>query len=123
MSKIKGKDTGPEIKLRKALWAEGFRYRINYKLPGKPDIVFPGKRIVIFVDGCFWHCCPLHGAKPKTNREFWNKKLKKNKERDNKINRKLNEMGWKVLRFWEHQIKNNLKEVTEGIQQTINNRT
>lgn len=108
MSQIRDKDTKPEIILRKALWGLGYRYRINYKLTGKPDIVFPGKHIAVFVDGCFWHCCPKHCKMPETNREFWEKKLHRNVERDKEVTLKLKKDGWKVIRIWEHEIKSNL---------------
>ncbi len=106
MSQIRSKDTGPEIKLRKSLWSLGLRYRLHYKLPGKPDIVFVSSRIVIFVDGCFWHGCPYHGVQPKTNSKFWNEKIRTTKYRDKRNQKLLEKSGWKVLRFWEHDIKN-----------------
>lgn len=80
-------------------------WRRNYPLPGKPDFVFPPKKIVVFVDGCFWHGCPLHGSIPKTKQEFWMKKLNRNMERDKEVNTILSERGWRVIRFWEHELK------------------
>lgn len=115
MSQIKGKNTGPEMRLRKALWAVGLRYRLNYSLPGKPDIVFPGKKLVVFVDGCFWHGCPRHAVFPKKNREFWETKIKGNIARDLKVNAALNALGWRVFRIWEHEIKANLQSVVDRI--------
>src|SRR3990167_909880 len=82
MSRIKGKNTKPEVALRKALWGLGFRYRIKSRLPGKPDIVFPALKVAIFVDGCFWHKCPEHYISPKTRVDFWEKKISGNVERD-----------------------------------------
>ena len=120
MSKIKGKNTKPELALRKALWSSGYRYRLNYKLKGNPDIVFPSKRIAIFVDGCFWHKCPKHFVKPKSNAEFWAKKIKKNAERDKEINKELECMGWKVLRYWEHEIKSCKDNLVEKIIRELN---
>jgi DNA mismatch endonuclease (patch repair protein) len=105
MSRIRGKDTGPEMLLRKGLWKMGFRYRIHYKLPGRPDVVFVSRRIAIFVDGCFWHGCPDHGVRPKTNSAFWNKKILGNMDRDQKNRKLLEKEGWTVLRFWEHEIE------------------
>jgi len=108
MSKIRSKDTKPELTLRKALFARGFRYRVNDKhLPGKPDIVLPKYKTVIFMHGCFWH--RHEGCKyaytPKTNTEFWVAKITTNKERD-KINiQKLDALGWNVLTVWECEIR------------------
>jgi len=119
MSRIRGKNTKPEIALRKALWVLGLRYRLHYKLPGKPDIVFVGKKVAIFVDGCFWHGCPLHSTKPKTNSSFWKKKLQGNIDRDDKNKTLLEKSGWKVLRFWEHEIADSLSEISKTIFRTV----
>jgi DNA mismatch endonuclease, patch repair protein len=110
MSKIKGTNTSPEISLRKALWKLGHRYRKNYKkLPGKPDIVFIKKRVVVFIDGEFWHGYEWEKKKTKikANRLYWITKIEKNISRD-KINRKqLEKQNWKVIEFWMHEIKDN----------------
>lgn len=111
MSRIRSKDTKPEIMLRKSLFAQGFRYRINYKkLPGKPDIVLPKYKTVIFVNGCFWHghenCKIAHI--PKSNIAFWKKKISKNKERDLENNIKITQLGWKVITIWECEISKKL---------------
>lgn len=121
MSRIRGKNTKPEILLRKELWALGFRYRIKNKLPGHPDVVFPRKRVAVFIDGCFWHCCPKHCKMPETNRDFWEKKLHRNVERDKEVTRKLKKDGWKVIRFWEHQIKSDLISCVNRIVRYLNN--
>ncbi len=108
MSKIRGKDTKPEIRLRKALWAEGYRYRVNYKkLIGKPDIVFKKYKTVVFIDGEFWHGYNWEEKqhKIKSNRGFWIPKIERNMQRDKEVNVRLEEMGYKVFRFWEYQIK------------------
>lgn len=115
MSRIRGKDTKPELLLRKSLWANGFRYRLKSRLPGKPDIIFPKKKIVIFVDGCFWHGCPVHSHRPATNTRIWEEKLNNNIKRDKKVNRELAELGWVVLRFWEHEIRQELPAATAKI--------
>ena len=104
MSRIRGKDTKPEIVLRKLLWAAGYRYRLKNRLPGRPDIIFPGSKLAIFIDGCFWHGCPKHAVMPKTNRAFWRRKLYRNMERDREVNQQLRKMGWRVVRLWEHQV-------------------
>jgi DNA mismatch endonuclease (patch repair protein) len=105
MRSIHSKNTSPELKLRKALWSRGFRYRIHYGKE-KIDIAFPSKKVAIFVDGCFWHGCPIHSHLPKTNTAYWTPKLRKNIERDNVANKKLKSNGWSVLRFWEHELFN-----------------
>jgi DNA mismatch endonuclease, patch repair protein len=104
MSRIRGADTKPEIELRKALWHLGLRYRIRNKLPGRPDLVIRSTRTVIFVDGCFWHRCPVHSKPPKTNSQFWQDKLEINVSRDHRVTRELKAMGWRVIRIWEHEI-------------------
>ena len=120
MSRIRGKNTGPEIKLRKLLWTQGVRgYRIHYKLPGKPDIIFTKKKIAIFIDGCFWHKCPVCFQEPETRKEFWMKKINSNVERDLKNTRQLEDDGWTVLRFWEHEIRKTPDNVVEKILQYL----
>ncbi|MDE6028304.1 MAG: very short patch repair endonuclease [Muribaculaceae bacterium] len=108
MAAIKGKNTKPEIMVRKFLFAKGLRYRINNrKLPGTPDIVFKKYRTVVFVDGCFWHGhegCPYYKL-PKTNTEYWEYKIRHNKARDISDTTVLQLMGWKVIRIWECQIR------------------
>jgi len=121
MQHIRSKDTSIEIKLRKALWHEGIRYRKNYKeLPGKPDIAITKYRIAIFCDSSFWHGRDFDIKKPvDTNREYWDSKIKKNMKRDIDVNRQLKEMGWVVLRFWDTEINKKLEmcvnTVIEGI--------
>lgn len=120
MSRIRGSDTKPEILLRKELWARGMRYRLKYRvngrmLIGRPDLVFPGKRLAVFVDGCFWHGCPEHATKPKKNAEFWKNKLKRNVERDEEVSESLRQQGWIVMRIWEHDINSDLNKVVQDI--------
>jgi len=105
MSRIRGRDTQPERLLRKAVWALGLRYRLQFRIGRiRPDLVFVGTKLAVFVDGCFWHGCPLHATMPKNNRDFWEKKLKRNYERDAENTQKLEAEGWRVLRIWEHEI-------------------
>ena len=107
MSQIKSKNTKPELKIRHFLYSKNIRgYRVNSKLPGRPDVVFTKYKLVIFIDGCFWHKCPKCYREPQTNKEYWVNKIEKNVERDKKVNKILKSDGWKVLRFYEHQIKN-----------------
>ncbi len=116
MSRIRGKNTVPEIKLRKMLFAAGIRgYRIHYNLPGKPDIVFVKKKIAVFIDGCFWHKCPVDFQEPENRKEFWMKKIQSNVDRDKKVNAQLKNDGWTVIRIWEHEIKKGPEEVVKKI--------
>lgn len=122
MSQIKGKDTAPEIVIRRLLYSNGIRgYRIHYPLPGKPDIVFIRKRLIVFIDGCFWHKCPECFTIPQTRTEFWLDKLNKNVERDRKVNKKLTDDGWNVLRFWEHEVRENPEEIVRKILSELKN--
>lgn len=77
-------------------------WRRHLPIDGKPDFCFPTQRVAVFIDGCFWHCCPKHGTNPKSNTSYWGEKLRKNRLRDQRVRRLLNKKGWKVLRFWEH---------------------
>jgi DNA mismatch endonuclease (patch repair protein) len=104
MSAIGSKNTKPEIALRKALWARGLRFRIHYGKE-KIDVAFPSRKLAVFVDGCFWHGCPEHFRLPKTRKSYWHPKLKKNKERDRAKEERLKLEGWKIMRFWEHELK------------------
>lgn len=107
MAGIRGKDTKPEMIIRKALFARGFRYRLHdKKLPGKPDLVFPQYHAIIFINGCFWHRHNCHLFKwPSTRPEFWKNKINKNVEVDKKNYKKLKQDGWYILTVWECAIK------------------
>lgn len=105
MSHIRSKGTKPELKVRRWLWSNGYRYRLNVKsVPGKPDIVMRPYRTAIFVNGCFWHghegCCKI----PQTSRDFWQAKIRRNRERDAANYRILRENGWQVIVIWECQL-------------------
>ena len=119
MSRIRGRDTKPELLLRTALWAAGLRYRLANRLPGKPDIVFPGRRVAVFVDGCFWHGCPEHYKRPFSNTEFWDAKISGNRERDNRRTKELRKAGWKVIRIWDHEIKKNPLRVVNKVVRAL----
>lgn len=107
MSRLGRRDTRPELALRSELHRRGLRYRVDRApLPGlrsRADLVFGPARVAVYVDGCFWHSCPEHGTKPKSNREWWDQKLSRNRERDSETDRVLHEHGWKVVRVWEHE--------------------
>lgn len=105
----------------KALWRRGLRFRKNVrKLCGTPDIAIQKYKVVIFIDSCFWHGCPLHFKRPKTNQEFWDAKISRNKERDKEVDTYYTEMGWNVLRIWEHEIRRNLDETVDSTLEFVN---
>lgn len=117
MKSNKRKDTKPELIVRKALRDAGYPgYRLQWKIPGRPDICYPGMHIAIFVNGCFWHRCPhCNPSIPKHNRDFWVDKFEKNIERDERNYDLLKKEGWDVIIIWECEVKNNLKVVIEQI--------
>ena len=124
MAAIHGKDTKPEMVVRRYLWGHGYRYRLNHpRLPGKPDIVMRKYRTCIFVNGCFWHGhegCRYYTI-PKTNTEFWVNKVKRNKERDVKVQHELAAMGWHCITIWECELKPKVREKTlESLAYTLN---
>lgn len=110
-----------ENKVSKALWNKGFRFRKNSKLYGKPDIAIKKYKVVVFIDSCFWHVCPEHGRIPKTNEEFWVKKLNRNQERDKEVNQYYNQNNWKIMRVWEHEIKQDFEGTVSEISNFISN--
>lgn len=122
MSRIKSKNTKPELRLRKAMWADGIRgYRLHWKkVPGRPDLCFPGQKKAIFVNGCYWHRCPLCDLSlPKSNVAFWKEKFKKNVERDKRKLVELKNMKWSTLVLWECEIKNDLDKSLNQVRQFL----
>ena len=107
MSRIRGQgNKRTELELIRVFRQNGIKgWRRKYPAFGKPDFVFPALRLAVFVDGCFWHCCPKHRTWPQNNEAFWEKKLEANGERDKEVTRELKKKGWKVLRIWEHELK------------------
>lgn len=129
MRAVHSRNTGPELRLRKALWAKGIRYftadgwsRLSgVRLPGSPDLVIPSVKLAVFVDGCFWHGCPLHYEAPQSRADFWAKKLSDNKARDATVNKELEQLGWTVLRIWEHSLRpSKLPATVDQVVCTIN---
>jgi DNA mismatch endonuclease, patch repair protein len=120
MAANRRRDTSPEIEVRSALHARGLRFRVDYPvLPRRRgDIVFPRQRVVVFIDGCFWHSCPEHGTTAKANATYWADKLKANSRRDRDTNARLSNDGWRVLRFWEHhppdEVADRIADVVTG---------
>jgi DNA mismatch endonuclease (patch repair protein) len=103
----KREDTRPEAALRSALHRRGYRFRIHLRIDTddvrvRPDIVFTRRRLAVFIDGCYWHSCPIHGNQPRANASYWHWKLATNKARDARVNVALRRSGWTVLRLWEH---------------------
>lgn len=84
-------------------------WRRNWPLPGRPDFVFPKARLALFVDGCFWHGCPIHGRQPTSNSDYWTVKLERNRQRDREVNRRIRVLGWKVIRIWHHELSRKLR--------------
>ena len=125
MRSNKGKDTKPELTLRKALRESGFPgYRINWKkVPGRPDISYPGRKVAIFVNGCFWHRCPhCNLPLPKSHTDFWKRKFDRNVERDRRKTEELESLGWTVVTVWECEIKKDLPTVVSRLIEVIKGR-
>lgn len=123
MARVRQKGTLAEIELRRALHAKGLRYRLHVPLLKKPrrvaDIVFSGAKVAVFVDGCFWHGCPEHASWPKSNAEFWHEKIETNRSRDADTDQRLNTLGWRTVRIWEHEDAN---EAANRIAELVNAR-
>lgn len=107
MSAVRKRDNGPEMAVRRLLHAAGLRYRVAWPVPGQRrrtiDIAFTRARVAVYIDGCFWHGCPLHGTSPKANAAWWAEKIAANRARDADVTAQLHDLGWTVLRFWEHE--------------------
>ena len=124
MARVRGRDTGPEMALRRALWSEGLRYRLHARdLPGRPDLVFRSKRLAVFVHGCFWHRhdCPAGSREPKTNRAFWRSKFEANVARDANARDALKASGWSVLAVWECELRRpaQVSEAVDRVRQGL----
>lgn len=114
MRAVKSRDSKIEHDFRRELWRRGFRYRKNAaKYYGKPDIVLKKYKTVIFIDSCFWHGCPEHLRMPSSRQEYWNNKIGKNRKRDLAVNEYYKNMGWAVIRIWEHDLKKNADEAVD----------
>lgn len=118
------RDTGPELAVRRALYARGRRYVVNRLLRVgdvrvRPDLVFVGPRVAVFIDGCFWHGCPMHGTQPRANPGYWGPKIARNRERDARNTAALESEGWAVVRAWEHE---NVQEVVRRVEAALASR-
>lgn len=114
------RDTKPEVRLRSVLHRRGLRFRKDAPVSTdlrtvRVDIVFPRQRVAVFVDGCFWHCCPVHGTRPRTNGSYWQAKLDRNVSRDDSVNDALQRAGWNVIRIWEHENADEAAAVIEEV--------
>lgn len=121
MARVRRSGTSCEINLRKALHRAGYRYRLSggRGLPGTPDLVLTRHRLAIFVDGCFWHGCGQHGSMPKTNTKFWRTKITKNTQRDRRVDRSLRRLGWRVLRIWEHELRDDRDKAVRRVRRAL----
>jgi|SRR5690348_2895793 len=123
MSRIRSTGTGPEITLRKQLWKRGLRgYRLNVRgLPGRPDIAWRRARLAVFVDGAFWHGHPSAFREGKSG-DYWDKKIRRNMERDRAADQALNELGWRVLRFWDFEVKADAESCVDAVEKALGQR-
>lgn len=123
MSRIRGKDTGPELLLRRALHGVGARYRIHDgTVPGRPDVSHKGARVAVFVDGCFWHGCPEHYQKPDNNEAFWEEKLAENQRRREEVIEQLRDDGWQIFELWECEVQERPVALAREIAEAIGRR-
>ena len=126
MQSNRGRDTSPEMAVRRRLHAAGLRYRVSVrplpKLRRTADIVFTKARVAVFVDGCFWHGCPDHYQAPARNADFWTAKRLRNRERDVETDRELIDAGWLPLRFWEHEVRTDPDDVVARIREALQSR-
>lgn len=123
MKRVKQKDTAAELALRSALYERGLRYRLHRRIEGVVvDVVFVTAQVAVFVDGCFWHGCPLHATFPKSNQTYWLPKLAENKERDLRQSQKLRLAGWQVIRLWEHECLPTSRGAVGRIERAVSRR-
>jgi DNA mismatch endonuclease (patch repair protein) len=123
MSRIRGKNTKPEIQLRKAVFAEGVRFRVhNRSVLGTPDISHKGAKVAVFVDGCFWHGCPTHYSRPRSRQTFWDNKLAYNRDLRARVLNGLASDSWHVVQVWECSVRSNAKQAAGDIARAVNQR-
>lgn len=115
MSRVKNKNTSLEVNFSKELWRRGFRFRKHPNYFGKPDLALKKNKIVIFIDSCFWHGCKKHLRMPSSNIDYWNTKILRNIERDKEVNSYYKSLKWKIIRVWEHQLKDNKERISISI--------
>ena len=124
MSVLRRRDNGPEMAVRRLLHRAGLRYRVSWPVPGQRrrtiDIAFTRARLAVYIDGCFWHGCPIHATSPKANSKWWADKIAANRARDADVTAQLQGLGWTVMRFWEHEKP---EDVASQIQQSAHSRS
>tara|TARA_Y100000590_G_scaffold397840_1_gene479655 strand:+ start:1079 stop:1483 length:405 start_codon:yes stop_codon:yes gene_type:complete len=118
MSRIRGTRTKPELEIKSMLDGRKLRYQPK-GIPERPDFASKKLKLAVFIDGCFWHGCPTCYREPKSNKKFWREKIERNRNRDKTVNRSLRKNGWKVIRFWEHDVRKNRTRVAERIHRAI----
>src|SRR5437870_828251 len=109
MRRVRSSNTALELSVRRALHRQGLRFRLKYPLPGHPDLVFVRARLAVFLDSCFWHGCPRHVRMAHSNKKYWTRKIKGNRDRDGRVRAAYKRSGWSVLRLWEHELKNDFE--------------
>ncbi len=120
MRRVKSRETAIEISFRKLLWNKGVRYRKNSsEYYGKPDIVVSPRKLVVFLDSCFWHGCRKHLRMPEQNRSYWEDKIRRNKQRDQNVSNYYKSKGWKIIRIWEHQLRNNQPKSINRVRRAL----
>lgn len=120
MARIRSADTEPELVVRRALHQAGLRYRLQVRTPGgKADLVIASRKFALFIDGCFWHGCPEHYVHPRSNAPFWDRKLRENVDRDRRQTLALADQGWRFLRVWEHEVREDPMQVVARIQKQL----
>ena len=122
MKRVRRDDTALELELRRALWARGVRYRVRPKgVEGRPDIGVKGRRVAVFIDGCFWHGCPTCKDYPRSNRKFWEAKFRYNRARRKQVRQVLERTGWRVVEAWEHDIRRDLDSAVRRVARALTN--
>jgi DNA mismatch endonuclease (patch repair protein) len=122
MRRVRSTDTSCERALRSAIHRRGLRYSLRRKLPGSPDIVFVNGRVAVFVDGCFWHGCPKHCRRPSSNTAYWTAKIDRNMARDARVSGDLRARGWRVIRLWEHDVRDSPARCAARIERVVRSR-
>ena len=122
MRRVRSRDTSCELLLRRALHRRGLRYSLTRRLPGSPDVALVRSRVAVFVDGCFWHGCPEHCRRPSSNTDYWGRKIDRNMARDRRVTEELEEAGWRVLRFWEHEVRASPARCAARVERVVRGR-
>lgn len=119
MRRVKSRNTSLEMRVRSALHRRGLRFRLNYPLPGRPDLVFVRARLALFIDSCFWHGCPQHLRMPESNKEYWQAKIVRNLRRDAEVAASYEHSEWRMARLWEHELKTNFEACMDAIEDMV----